>query len=131
MFGFSLAELLLVCVVILIFIHPKDLPEIAHFFGKIFYRGKIFLQDLKKQFKAVENELGLDEIKQEINRGIAEEKAKLNDDDITVIVDMYGNEHRVPQSHRDSLNLDPEHFSEEVQKLNEENLSTKEKPPAP
>lgn len=120
MFGFSLAELLVVCIIILIFIRPKDLPEIAHFVGKVFYRGKIFFNDLKKQFKEVEQELGLDEIKHEINRGIAEEKAKLNDDDSTIIVDMYGNEHRVPASHRNALNLDQEEFSQEVKKMNEE-----------
>lgn len=125
MFGFSLAELLVVCIIILIFIRPKDLPEIAHFVGKVFYRGKIFFNDLKKQFKEVEQELGLDEIKHEINRGIAEEKAKLNDDDSTIIVDMYGNEHRVPASHRNALNLDQEEFSQEVKKMNEENLATK------
>ena len=56
MFGFSLAELLLVCIIALIFIRPKDLPEIAHFIGKIFYRGKAFFADLKKQFKEVEQE---------------------------------------------------------------------------
>lgn len=122
MFGFSLAELLLVCIVALIFIRPKDLPEIAHFFGKVFYRGKKFFAELKKHFKEVEQELGLEEIKHELNRGIAEEKARLNDDDATVIVDIYGNEHRVPDSHRNSLNIDPENFSTEVKKLNEENL---------
>lgn len=121
MFGFSLAELLLVCIIALIFIRPKDLPEIAHFVGKVFYRGKKFFASLKQQFKEMEHELGLDEIKQELNRGIAEEKARLNDDDSTVIVDMYGNEHRVPSSHREALNINSEEFSEEVKKLNEEN----------
>ena len=124
MFGFSLAELLVVCVIALIFIRPKDLPEIAHFVGKVFYRGKKFFQELKTQFKEVEKDLGLEEIKNELNRGIAEEKAKLNDD-ATVIVDIYGNEHRVPDSHKNSLGISVEEFSEEVKKLNEENLAAK------
>lgn len=126
MFGFSLAELLLVCVVIVIFIRPKDLPEIAHFAGKIFYRGKRFFHDLKNQLKEVEQELGLEEIKHELNRGIAEEKAKLNDDGATVIVDIYGNEHRVPSSHRDALNIGAEEFEQEVKKMNEENKPLKQ-----
>lgn len=125
MFGFSLAELLLVCIVALIFIRPKDLPEIAHFLGKIFYRGKKFFAELKQQFKEIEQELGLEEIKHELNRGIAEEKARLNDDDATVIVDIYGNEHRVPASHREALNLNPEEFSQEVRKHNGENTAPK------
>ena len=131
MFGFSLAELLLVCIIALIFIRPKDLPEIAHFIGKIFYRGKAFFADLKKQFKEVEQELGLDEIKHELNRGIAEEKARLNEDEDTVIVDIYGNEHRVPNTHKNALNMDSEEFSQEVKKMNEENLAAKKDEPLP
>ncbi|NBV06183.1 MAG: hypothetical protein EBS06_02975 [Proteobacteria bacterium] len=124
MFGFSLAELLVVCVIALIFIRPKDLPEIAHFVGKVFYRGKKFFQELKAQFKEVEQDLGLEEIKNELNRGIAEEKAKL-EDEATVIVDIYGNEHRVPDSHKNSLEKSSEEFFEEVKRLNEENLTKK------
>ena len=75
MFGFSLAELLVVFVVALIFIKPEDLPEIAHFFGKIFYRAKKYFNDLKRQFKEIEKDISFDELKQELNRGIAEEKA--------------------------------------------------------
>lgn len=121
MFGFSLAELLLVCVVALIFIKPKDLPEIAHFLGKIFYRGKKFFNELKKQFKEVEQDLGFDEIKQEINRGIAEEKAKSEDHESTVIVDMYGNEHRVGNVHEVRSDMSKEQLNEEIKKLNEAN----------
>lgn len=121
MFGFSLAELLLVCVIALIFIRPKDLPEIAHFIGKVFYRGKKFFSELKKQFKEVEQDLGLEEIRHELNRGIAEEKARLSDDDATVIVDIYGNEHRVQNVSDLRSDLSAEQVAEEVKKLNEEN----------
>ncbi len=125
MFGFSLAELLLVCIIALIFIRPKDLPEIAHFLGKVFYRGKKFFSEIKKQFKEVEQDLGLNEIKQEINRGMAEEKAKSEDHESTVIVDMYGNEHRVSNVHQIRSDLTQEQVTEEVKKLNEENLAAK------
>ncbi|MFM8185698.1 MAG: twin-arginine translocase TatA/TatE family subunit, partial [Alphaproteobacteria bacterium] len=37
MFGFSLAELAIVLLVILFFIKPKDLPEIARYIGKAIY----------------------------------------------------------------------------------------------
>ncbi len=124
MFGFSLAELLLVCLVAIIFIKPQDLPEIAHFLGKVFFRAKRYFSDLKSQFKEVEKDLGIDEIKQELHRGIAEEKIRLEDDDTTTIIDIYGNEHKVPSSHQEHFNLD----QEEVQKLNEENLKKKEQP---
>ncbi len=122
MFGFSFAELILVLIVVLIFIKPQDLPEIAHFLGKIFYRGKRFFNELKQQFKAVENEFGIAELKQEIHRGIAEEKAKL-EEEVTVIIDIYGNEHQVPSIEKLRSDLTKEGISAEVEKLNKENSS--------
>jgi sec-independent protein translocase protein TatB len=120
MFGFSFAELILVLIVALIFIKPQDLPEIAHFFGKIFFRAKRFFNELKQQFKAVEDELGISELKQEMHRGIAEERAKL-EEDVTVIVDIYGNEHQVPSIGKLRPDLTKNVISEEVEKLNKEN----------
>ena len=125
MFGFSLAELLIVCLVALIFIKPQDLPEIAHFVGKIFFRGKRMFDDLKKQFKEVEKDIGFEEIKHELHRGIAEEKAKLTEYETTVIVDINGNEHVVQNIHEIRSDLTKEEMVEEVKKLNEENLARK------
>jgi sec-independent protein translocase protein TatB len=121
MFGFSFAELILVILIALIFIKPKDLPEIAHFVGKIFYRAKRMYGDLKKSLKEMEGELGIDELKHELNRGIAEEKAKL-EEEMTVIVDMYGNEHHVPNVKKVRPDLSEEEVELEIKKHNEENL---------
>jgi len=107
------------------FIKPQDLPEIAHFIGKSFFRIKRFYQQLKHSFKDLENEFGLKDLKDEINRGIAEEKAKL-EDDFTIIVDIDGNEHRVPNIADIRPDLDQEKLQEEIKKHNEENL-TKDK----
>lgn len=123
MFGFSLAELVVVLLVILVFVKPKDLPEIAHFLGKIFYRGKRLFQDLKASLKDMEKEFGVDDLRHEINRGIAEEKSKL-EDEMTVIVDMYGNEHRVPNVKKLRAEMTEEELEEEIKKANEENLKT-------
>ena len=120
MFGFSFAELIIVLIVALIFIKPQDLPEIAHFVGKIFYRGKRLIKDLKQSLKEMESELGLDDLKHEINRGIAEEKSKL-EEEMTVIVDIYGNEHRVPNVKDVRPDLTAEEAAEEIKRLNEEN----------
>ncbi len=120
MFGFSFAELILVILIALIFIKPKDLPEIAHFVGKIFYRAKRMYGDLKKSLKEMEGELGIDELKHELNRGIAEEKAKL-EEEMTVIVDMYGNEHHVPNVKKVRPDLSEEEVELEIKKHNEEN----------
>lgn len=129
MFGFSLAELLVVCLVGLIFIKPQDLPEIAHFLGKLFYRGKKAFNDLKNQFKDVEKDLGFDEIKQELNRGIAEEKENLTQYETTTIVDMDGNEHEVRDVHELRSDLSKEEREEEIKKLNKKNSINKTSEP--
>ena len=121
MFGLSLAELLVIGVVAIIFIKPQDLPEIAHFLGKVFFRAKKYFNELKSQFKEVEKDLGLDEIKQELHRGIVEEKMKLEDNEATTIIDIYGNEHKVPTSHQEHF----EFSEEEIKKYNDENLKNR------
>ena len=124
MFGFSLAELLMVALVALLLIKPQDLPEIAHFLGKIFFRSKKYFNELKQKFEEVKKYLDLQEIKNEINRGIAEEKSKLEELDETIIVDIYGNEHRVPNVENFRTDLSKEEIEEEIKKLNEENLNS-------
>jgi len=123
MFGFSFAELIVVLLVGLIFIKPQDLPEIAHFAGKMIFRAKKFFNDSKSYLKSVESEIGLDQLKHEINRGIAEEKAKIQED-VTVIVDMYGNEHHVPNVRDLRSDLSAEEIEQEVKKLNQENTKS-------
>lgn len=120
MFGFSLAELIIVFLVILVFIKPHDLPEIAHFLGKVFYRAKRLYHELKKSLKEMEKEFGVDDLKNELNRGIAEEKAKL-EEEMTVIVDMYGNEHKVHNVEKLRGDLTKEELEAEIKKANEEN----------
>jgi sec-independent protein translocase protein TatB len=125
MFGFSLAELILVLLVALIFIKPQDLPEIAHFFGKVFYRSKRLFNEIKESLKEMEKELGIEDLKHEVNRGISEEKAKLKDE-MTVIVDIYGNEHLVPNIEKFKPDLSKEEIEQEIKNLNEENLQIKD-----
>ncbi len=126
MFGFSLAELILVLLVAIIFIKPQDLPEIAHFFGKLYYKARKLIDDLKIQLRSVEKDLGLDELKHEINRGIAEEKMKIEGakKELTKIIDIYGNYHEVNvEALRDDLS--DEELKAEIAKYNEIN-STKD-----
>jgi len=122
MFGFSLAELILVFLVAIIFIKPQDLPEIAHFFGKLYYKARRLIDDIKIQLKSVEKDLGLDELKHEINRGIAEEKMKIEGakKELTKIIDIYGNEHEVNIDALQS-NLTDEELKAEIAKYNQIN----------
>ena len=130
MFGFSLAELILVFLVAIIFIKPQDLPEIAHFFGKLYCKARKLIDDIKIQLKSVEKELGLDELKHEINRGIAEEKMKIEGEkkELTKIIDIYGNEHEVNMESLHS-DLTDEELKAEIAKYNEINSEKKTIPP--
>ena len=68
----------------------------------------------------MEKEFGVDDLRHELSRGIAEEKAKL-EDDLTVIVDIHGNEHRVPNVSGLRSDLTKAELEEEVKKENEKN----------
>ena len=127
MLGFSFAELILVLLVAIIFIKPKDLPEIAHFFGKRYYKARKLIDDVKIQLKSVEKELGLDELKHEINRGIAEEKMKIEGEkkEMTQIIDIYGNYHEVNTEALRS-DLTDEELKAEIAKYNDINSEKKD-----
>ena len=126
MFGFSLAELFLVLLAILIFIKPQDLPEIARFVGKAIYHGKKLYQKLKNSLTDLEKEFELDSLRHEVNQAIASEKLKYEDnenDDSTIIVDMFGNEHRVNNIKEIRRDLDEEKIKKEVEENNALNKS--------
>ncbi len=128
MFGFSLAELIVVFLVAIIFIKPQDLPEIAHFLGRLYYKARKLFEELKIQIKTAQKELGLDEIKQEIERGIAEEKIKsAPENKKTKIIDIYGNDHEV-NAHNVRSDLTKEELAAEIKKYNDINASTKIEP---
>ena len=123
MFGFSLAELFLVLLAILIFIKPQDLPEIARFVGKAIYHGKKLYQKLKNSLTDLEKEFELDSLRHEVNQAIASEKLKHEDseEDATIIVDMFGNEHRVSNIKEIRSDLDEEKIKKEVEEGNATN----------
>lgn len=125
MFGFSLAELFLVLLAILIFIKPQDLPEIARFIGKAIYHGKRLYHKLKNSLTELEKEFELDSLRHEVNQAIASEKLKHedNEEDATIIVDMFGNEHRVSNIKEIRSDLDEEKIKKEVEEGNALNKS--------
>jgi len=120
MFGISFTELIILLVVALVFIRPDDLPEIAYFIGRIIYRAKKVYFDAKNYLRVSGKEFGLDDVKYEIDRGIADEKARL-DDEVTIIVDMDGNEHKV-----NLKNINRDVDKDEIEELNSKNSYNKE-----
>ena len=126
MFGFYLSELFLVLLAILIFIKTQDLPEIARFVGKAIYHGKKLYQKLKNSLTDLEKEFELDSLRHEVNQAIASEKLKHEDveeEDSTIIVDMFGNEHRVSNIKEIRSDLDEEKIKKEVEEGNALNKS--------
>lgn len=127
MFGFSLSELFLIILVILIFVRPKDLPEVAYFCGKLFYKAKNLFRNLKKSFNNLLKDSGLEDIKSEIDRGISDEKLKSDGKEPTIIVDMDGNEHKVYDINQIRSDLDGDDLESQIQKANKVNTKKPKK----
>lgn len=121
MFGFSFAELVLVLLVGIIFIRPQDLPEVAHLIGRAIFHGKMLMTKIRNSFRELEKDAAVQELRNELNRGLAEEKTK-NDEDSTIIVDMFGNEHRVSNIGEIRPDIDQEMLAKEVAEANSTNL---------
>lgn len=64
MFDFSLAELLLVIVVGVVFIGPKDLPVVIKAVSKAMRTLRDFSHEVKQAFEDISRESGLQETKQ-------------------------------------------------------------------
>ncbi len=125
MLGFSLAELVAVCLIAILLIKPKDLPEIAYFLGRIYYKIKKFFLDAKSHLANAEKEFGLEEIKKEFLRA---KMSVENEEKITEIIDIYGNVHKV-EADKIRSDLTKEELDKEVEKYNRKNLeSASEKP---
>jgi Sec-independent protein translocase protein TatA len=120
MFGFSFAELIVVFLAILFFIKPEDLPQIARFFGKFYYRARKLFDEIKLQLKNVENDLGINEIKQEMHIAIVEEKLK-DESEKTEIIDIYGKSHQVYDVEKIRPDLTKQELGEEIEKYNDIN----------
>lgn len=121
MFGISFAELLVICLVLFIFIQPKDLPQIAYFAGRLFYKVKKLIKNLQENFEKTQKEIGLDEIKQEFNKAMIDEE--INADKKDEIVDIYGNIHKVSKLDEIRSDLTKEELDIEIKKYNQKNSS--------
>ncbi len=121
MFGISLTELLIILGIAIFVVKPKDLPEIANYFGKIYAKIKKSINYLKTEFEKSQKEIGIDQIKQEFKLGIDEEEKK--DEESQEIVDIYGNIHKVSKISDLRTDLTKEELEEEIRKYNELNKS--------
>lgn len=63
MFDISLAELLLIVVVAVVFIGPKDLPVVIKAIAKMLHTLRSFTNEIKQAFDDLAKEAGVDEVK--------------------------------------------------------------------
>ncbi len=65
-------------------------------------------------------DFGIDDLEQEITQGIGQEKSKI-EDDVTIIVDMDGNEHKVSNIKELRKDLSEDDLNSEILKQNNNN----------
>lgn len=121
MFGISFGEFLLILIIAVVVIGPKDLPEVARYVIKAIAKIKRLISQAKSELDAIGKEIGVDEIKNEIQIELANEKAKI-EEEVTTIIDIYGNEHKVPAIDEIRKDKSKEELKKEVEELNENNL---------
>ena len=66
MFDISILELLIIFLVLIIFVGPKNLPVIAKAFGKILGKVKNFFNNVKEEIEREDNYKELKKIEKEI-----------------------------------------------------------------
>lgn len=120
MFNISFFEIVIFLIMALFFVRPKDLPEIARFIGRVIYHIKKLYYNSKNIINNLSKDFGIDDLEQEITQGISQEKSKI-EDDITIIVDMDGNEHKVSNIKELRKDLSEDDLNSEILKQNNNN----------
>ena len=129
MFGFSLAEFILVIIVAIIFIKPQDLPELARMLGKIVAEIKKIYQNLLAQFKELSQQEEIanltKEFQQQVSLSEKQKPIQKTTTTETVIIDMYGKEHIVSNIFEVRPDLSNEEIEQQVNNCNQENIVSK------
>jgi len=121
MFGISFIEFLTILTLGILLIGPKECADLARMILKFSAKIKDFLSKAKDEFHKLSDEVGLQEIKREVELEIAQEKAAF-DDGMVTIVDIYGKEHRVNNLAKMHPEKSEEELKKEIDHLNKENL---------
>ncbi len=121
MFGISFSEFIIVIIFALAIINPKDIPAIAKYLTKIFFKAKNIIAQARIECGKVGKELGLDDLQKEVESEVEELKK-------TTIIDIYGNEHEVHDLDKIRGDLAEDELEEEVEKYNGINKDSDSKP---
>ena len=120
MFGISLGEFLLILIVAILVIGPKDLPEVARYLIKAIAKTKHIIAKAKADLDVLGKEIGIEEIKNEIAVELANEKTRIENEVITII-DLYGNEHQVLGLNEMRKDKNKDEIKKEIAELNQKN----------
>jgi sec-independent protein translocase protein TatB len=120
MFGISLNELLIIFIIAILIIGPKDMPEIARQITRLVIKGKHLIAKVKDDLDELGREVGIDEIRNEVAIELANEKSRL-EKEVTTIIDIYGNEHQIYGVDEIRTDKNKEEIAKEVEELNQNN----------
>jgi Tat protein translocase TatB subunit len=120
MFGISIGEFLVIAAIGILVIGPKDFPDIARNIIRAIAKGKNIIDKTKAELNLLGKEIGIDDIKNEVAIEIANEKAKI-EEEITTIIDIYGNEHQVSGLDEIRKDRSKEEIALEIEQYNQSN----------
>jgi Sec-independent protein translocase protein TatA len=112
-----LGELFFIIIISGLTIGPKDFPEIARQIIKIIAQTKHIITKAKSELNVIGKEVGLDEIKNQVAIELANERSKI-EQEITTIIDIYGNEHQINNTHIDKKEKNKEELEKEIAQYN-------------
>ncbi|MFT6106933.1 MAG: sec-independent protein translocase protein TatB [Rickettsiales bacterium] len=124
MFGISLIEFSFIAILSILIIGPKDLPEVTRYLIRAAGKTKYLISKAKEELGILGKEMGFDEIKNEMAIEIANQKTKI-EDEMTTIIDMYGNEHQVSGIDKIRKDKNKEEIEKEIEDLNRKNCPVK------
>lgn len=127
MFGISFSEFLLILIILVAVTDPKDIPKIARYLAKIFFKIKNLINSAKDEVEKMGKEIGLEDFKNKVEEEIRKENEELRK---TTIIDIYGNKHEVYDVEKIRGDLAKEDLQAEIEKYNKENelKATENKP---
>ena len=127
MFGISLVEFLVIATIGILVIGPKDFPDIARNIIRMVAKGKNIIDKTKAELNLLGKEMGIDDIKNEVAIEIANEKSKI-EEEITTIIDIYGNEHQVSGLDEIRKDRSKEEIALEIEQCNQSNKAPNKSP---
>lgn len=129
MFGISFVELIIVALVAIFTVRPKDAPRIARSIGRYYAKAKAYFDDFKSNVDKAKNEVGFAEVKESFDEAVSEvelEKTK-QEQQITKIVDLYGKTHYVADIQSIRPDLEEDQLQSEVLQENKKNSQSEDK----